>query len=410
MEALRDRNFRLLFAARGVSYVGTYLAPIAVAFAILDLGGSPTEVGLGFAAWTVAQVATLAFGGVVGDRLPRRAVMIGSDSASFAVRLAMGVLLVAGHAHVWQLVALQAVGGAAVAFYSPASYGLVREVVPPELLQQANSYLAIARYAAFPLGAATGGTIVAVVGSGTALLFDAATYAASALLLSRVRVTSIARASESFLRELRDGWSAFVEHTWVWVLCSWIALYFVITYAPFFVLGPYIAKHSMHGAGSWGAVVTGEGLGALVGSLAGLRLRLRRPLVTTGLLFIPTAIQSVLLGFHASVYLLAPAASLAGFGFASGSVVWDTAMQRTIAPDKLARVAAYGWMSAMVFLPAGYALAGPISSLVGMRAYLLFGACWLVASTLVVFRLPAVRGFSYDTAEPAESSPVAAPA
>jgi predicted MFS family arabinose efflux permease len=411
VEALRDGNFRLLFAARGVSYVGTYLAPIAVAFAILDLGGSPTEVGLGFAAWTVAQVATLAFGGVVGDRLPRRAVMIGSDSASFTVRLAMGLLLVAGHAHVWQLVALQAVGGAAVAVYSPASYGLVREVVRPELLQQANGYLAIARYAAFPLGAATGGTIVATVGSGTALLFDAATYGASALLLSRVHVASIARASESFLRELRDGWSAFVEHTWVWVLCSWIALYFVITYAPFFVLGPYIAKHSMHGAGSWGAVVTGEGIGALVGSLAGLRLRLRRPLVTTGLLFLPTAIQSVLLGFHASVYLLAPAASLAGFGFASGSVVWDTAIQRTVAPDKLARVAAYGWMSAMVFLPAGYALAGPISSLVGMRAYLLFGAGWLVASTLVVYRLPSVRGFTYDAEEPAESSPpVAAPA
>ncbi|MEP6813242.1 MAG: MFS transporter, partial [Actinomycetota bacterium] len=184
MEALRERNFRLLFAARGISYVGTYLAPIAVAFAVLDLGGSATEVGLSFAAWTVAQVTTLAFGGVLGDRLPRRAVMIGSDTASFAVRTTMGVLLVTGHAHVWELIALQAVGGAAVAFYSPASYGIVPEVVRPELLQQANSYLAIARYAAFPLGAATGGTIVATVGSGTALLFDAGTYAASALLLS----------------------------------------------------------------------------------------------------------------------------------------------------------------------------------------------------------------------------------
>jgi len=407
VEALRDPNFRLLFAARGISYVGTYLAPIAVAFAILDLGGSATAVGLGFAAWTVAQVATLAFGGVVGDRLPRRAVMIASDSASFGVRAAMGVLLVAGHAQVWELVALQAAGGAAVAFYSPASYGLVREVVPAELLQQANSYLAIARYAAFPLGAAAGGTIVATVGSGTALLFDAATYAASALLLSRVKVESIARASQSFLRELRDGWSAFVEHTWVWVLCTWIALYFVITYAPFFVLGPSIAKSSMHGAGSWGAVVTGEGIGALLGSLAGLRLRLRRPLTTTALLFLPTAVQSVLLGYHASVYLLAPAAALAGFGFASGSVVWDTAMQRTIAPDKLARVAAYGWMSAMVFLPAGYALAGPIASVVGMREYLIFGACWLVASTLVVVRVPSVRSFTY-VAEPVESAPVAA--
>jgi MFS family permease len=405
---LRDRNFRLLFAARATSYVGTYLAPIAVAFAILDLGGSATEVGLGFAAWTVAQVATLAFGGVVGDRLPRRAVMIGSDTASLMVRTVMGVLLVTGHAQVWELIVLQAFGGAAVAFYSPASYGVVREIVQPDRLQQANSYLAIARYAAFPLGAATGGTIVATVGSGTALLFDAGTYAASALLLSQVRVTSLASAGASFLRELREGWSAFVEHTWVWVLCLWIALYFLITYAPFFVLGPYIAKHSMGGAGTWGAVVTGEGVGALLGSLTGLRLRPRRPLVTTGLLFLPTAIQSVLLAFHASVVALAPAAALAGFAFAGGSVVWDTAIQRTIAPEKLARVAAYGWMGAMVFLPAGYALAGPLASIVGMRAYLLFGAGWLVASTLVVYRLPAVRDFRYD--ERAEPAAVAASA
>src|SRR4029079_15623590 len=131
VDALRERNFRLLLAARGISYIGTYLAPIAVAFAVLDLGGSATEVGLSFAAWTIAQVATLAFGGVGGDRLPRRAVMIGSDTASFAVRTTMVVLLVAGHAHVWELIALQAVGGAAVAFYSPASYGLVREIVQP---------------------------------------------------------------------------------------------------------------------------------------------------------------------------------------------------------------------------------------------------------------------------------------
>jgi MFS family permease len=408
VEALRDRNFRLLFAARGISYVGTYLAPIAVAFAVLDLGGSPTEVGLSFAAWTIAQVSTLAFGGVVGDRFPRRLVMIASDAGSLAVRTAMGVLLVTGHAQVWELIALQACGGAAVAFYSPASYGLVREVVREDLLQQANSYLAIARYTAFPLGAATGGTIVATVGSGTALLFDAGTYGASVLLLSLVRVDSLARAGQSFLRELREGWSAFVEHTWMWVLVLWIALYFLLTYAPFFVLGPYIAKHSMGGAGSWGVVVTGEGIGALLGSIAGLRFRPRRPLVATGLLFVPTSIQSVLLAYHAPVELLAPAAALAGFAFACGSVVWDSTVQRMIPPDKLARVAAYGWMGAMVFLPAGYALAGPISSVVGMRGYLLFGACWLVASTLAVVRVRSVREVA---AEPAvEAAPVAASA
>ena len=397
------RNFKLLFAGRAVSYVGTYLAPIAVAFAILDLHGSATAVGLSFAAWTLAQVSMLSLGGVLGDRLPRRAVMIGSDISSTVVRATMGVLLVTGHAHVWELIALQGLGGASVAFYNPAFYGLVREIVPTESLQRANGYLAIARYAAFPLGAATGGTIVAVVGPGTALLFDGGTYAASALLLSLVRVESIARATSSILRELREGWSAFVETTWVWLTCLWISLYFVITYAPFFVLGPYIAKHSMGGASTWGAVVTGEGVGALLGSIAGLRMRVNRPLLVVTTIFLPTAVQSVLLAFHASVYALAPAAALAGFGFACGSVVWDTAMQRTIPPDKLARVGAYGWMSAMVFLPAGYALAGPISSVVGMRAYLLFGAAWLIASTAVLARMPAIRDFSYEegTAEPA---------
>ena len=139
VDALRDRNFRLLFAGRAISYIGTYLAPIAVAFAILDQGGSATAVGLSFAAWTVAQVSMLAFGGVVGDRLPRRVVMISSDVASTCVRAAMGLLLVTGHAHIWELIVLQAFGGAAVAFYNPAFYGLVREIVRPDLMQQANS-------------------------------------------------------------------------------------------------------------------------------------------------------------------------------------------------------------------------------------------------------------------------------
>jgi predicted MFS family arabinose efflux permease len=343
----------------------------------------------------------LAFGGVLGDRFPRRLVMISGDLASTAVRMAMGVLLVTGHAQVWELIALQAVGGASVALYNPAFYGLVREIVPVASLQRANSLLAIARYAAFPLGAATGGTIVATIGPGTALLFDAGTYAASALLLSLVRVETVARATSTLLRELRDGWDAFTSYTWLWLLTVWISLYFVLTYAPFFVLGPYIAKHSMGGASTWAAVVTGEGIGALLGSLAGLRMRARRPLVTVGWIFLPTAVQSVLLAFHASVYALAPAASFAGFGFACGSVVWDTAVQRAVAPDKVARVAAYGWMSAMVFLPAGYALAGPIASLVGMRAYLLFGAAWLVASTLYINRHESVRGFTEQPEQPA---------
>jgi MFS family permease len=393
---LRLPDFRYLFAARAISYIGTYLAPIAVAFAILDNGGGPTAVGLSFAAWTLAQVAMLAFGGVVGDRVARRTVMICSDIASTVVRTTMGVLLVSGHAEVWQLIALQACGGAAVAFYSPAFYGLVREVVPEDELQPANGLLAIARYAAFPLGAAIGGSIVALIGPGTALLVDAGTYATSALLLSQIHVKSIARAGAGFLQELRDGWSAFVEQTWVWVLVLYISLYFLLSYAPFFVLGPYVAKHSMNGASSWAFVVTAEGVGSLLGGVAGLRWRPARPMVTTGSLLMLTAAQDLILAFHPRVLLLAPAALCSGFAFALGSVVWDTTLQRKIAPEKLARVASYGWMGAMVFLPAGYALAGPIATVIGLKTYLVIAAAWVVASSLFVIRLPAVREVGFE--------------
>ena len=122
-------------------------------------------------------------------------------------------------------------------------------------------------------------------------------------------------------------------------------------------------------------------------------------MVTTGLFLMLSAAQNLILAFHPTTALLAPAALCAGFAFALGSVIWDTTLQRKVAPDKLARVASYGWMGAMVFLPAGYALAGPIATAIGIKAYLVIAAGWIVASTLFVIRLPAVRevGFEDET-------------
>jgi predicted MFS family arabinose efflux permease len=316
----------------------------------------------------------------------------------------MGALLVTSHARIWELFVLQALGGAATAFYSPASTGLVPETVRPAFLQQANALMGIARYLAFPLGAAAGGAIVATIGSGYALLVDAATYGTSALLLSRIRLPGRSRtaAAPNFVRELREGWQAFTQHTWVWLLTGWISLYFLITYAPFFVLGPYIAKNSLGGATSWAIIVTGEAIGSLVGAVAGIRLRPRRAMVSIGALFSVTGLQCVLLAAHAPAPAIGAAAVLAGFAFSFGTVIWDTALQQAIAPDKLSRVSAYNWMGAMVFLPAGYAVAGPVASVIGMSTSLLIGAIWIVVTTALVISVRGVRDFRLRPAQPAE--------
>jgi predicted MFS family arabinose efflux permease len=409
VEVLRQRNFRLLFAARTASFFGTNLAPIAVAFAVLGLTGSATFVGLSFAAWTLAQISTLLVGGIVADRLPRRRVMVASDTANFCVRATMGALLVAGSMDVWFLIALQAVGGVATAFYSPASSGLVPQTVPARLLQQANGFMSIARYVAFPLGAAVGGAVVATIGAGEALLLDAATYGTSALLLVRLRLPERGRAASApnFVRELREGWHAFTEHTWVWVLTGWISFYFLVTYAPFFVLGPYIARQSLGGASAWAIVVTGEGLGALAGGLVALRFRPNRAWVVICGLFVATAVQSVLLAERAPAIAIGAAAVVAGFAFSFGTVVFETGVQQRVAPDKLSRVSAYNWLGAMAFLPTGYALAGPVADLVGTSRVLWIGAGWVVVTTLLLMLVRDVR--EYRTQDPAaDTAPVPA--
>jgi MFS family permease len=392
---LHAPNFRLLFASRAVSYFGTSLAPIAVAFAVLDLTGSASDTGIAFACWTLAQISTLLVGGVVADRLPRRLVMVSSETANFLVRATMGALLISGHARIWEIFGLQAIGGAATAFYSPASSGIVPELVPAEHLQKANALMGIARYVSFPLGAAVGGSIVATIGSGTALLVDAATYAVSAVLLSQIRLGAgaVRVATPSFVRELREGWQAFTEQTWIWLLTVWIALYFLVTYAPFFVLGPYIAKYLLGGPGAWAIVVTGEGIGALGGAMLGLRIQPRHPWRIVGPVFALTAVQSVLLAAHASVAAIGAAAVLAGFSFSYGGVLYETGLQQAVPREKLGRVSAYSWMASMTFLPLGYAIAGWVGAGIGNSTYLLVGAIWIVVTTVIVVSVRDVRDF-----------------
>jgi MFS family permease len=405
VNALRQRNFRLLFAARTISFFGTNLVPIAVAFAVLDIGGSVTAVGVAFAARTFAQISALLVGGVVADRLPRRTVMIGSDLANLSIQTLMGGLLVTGHATVWQVVVLQAAGGAAAAFHSPASTGLVPQTVSPDVLQQANGFMSIARYSAAIFGAATGGALVATIGAGWAILLDGLTYAASALLLAAMRVPGLAKrlAKTHPLRDLVEGWHAFVEHTWVWLLAAWIAAFFLLSYAPFFVLGPYLAKQDMGGAGAWATVLTGEAIGSLLGGLAALRLRPGRPMLVCVLVFTLSSIQLVLLAEGAPFGAIAVAASIAGFAFAFGSVIYETALQRQIAPEKLSRVASFDWLVSMSVLPIGYAIAGPVADAIGISTYLWIGAIWVVVSAIGVALVPSVR--ELRTELPPETAP-----
>src|SRR3954447_15907410 len=116
LQVLREREFRLVYGAQVVSLLGDGIIPVALAFAVLDLTDSATDLGLVLAARTLPMIGCLLAGGVVADRFSRRRVMIAADLVRFVSQAALGILLVTGSAELWQLAALQAVLGAASGF------------------------------------------------------------------------------------------------------------------------------------------------------------------------------------------------------------------------------------------------------------------------------------------------------
>jgi MFS family permease len=240
---LHEREFGLLYAGQAVSLLGDALVPVALAFAVLDLTGSPADLGYVFAAQILPLVVFLLAGGVWADRLPRQLVMLGSDVVRGVAQAVVAFLLLTGRAELWELIALAAVYGTAEAFFRPAATGLVPLTVSAPRLQQANALLAMTMNGTNVLGPVIAGALVAVANPGVALAFDAGTFAVSAAFLLQLRPAAVERTEErqSFLHELAAGWGEFRSRTWLWaiVLAASILLFGVI--APFQVLGPVIS-------------------------------------------------------------------------------------------------------------------------------------------------------------------------
>ncbi|MBA2475760.1 MAG: MFS transporter, partial [Actinobacteria bacterium] len=388
-----ERDFRLLFLGRLVSLLGSAVAPIALSFAVLDdLGGSASDLGLVLAASTVPTIVFLLVGGVWADRLPRHHVMVGSDLLEFAAQAVAAALVLTGTAQLWHLVVLAALRGTGSAFFFPAVQGIVPQVVSGERLQEANAVLRLSFSSSAILGAAAGGLLVATIGSGWALAFDALTYLASAALLSRLRLSRDATlAAGNFLAELRDGWREFASRTWLWAIVLEFAFVNAFSSGVFQVLGPVVAKRSLGGAGAWGLILTGSAVGFVLGGLVTLRYRPSRPLLVASLAILAGVPQFVLLAEVAPLAAIVLGSACAGFGYELFGVFWETTLQQQIPGEKLSRVASYDALGSLAIMPIGFAVAGPLAGAIGIRATLLSAAGVIVVATALIVLVSDVR-------------------
>jgi len=399
------RNFRLLFLGQVTSSFGDRLAPIAIAFAVLDLG-SASDLGFVFAAQTAPQLLLAAVAGVWADRLPRQLVMVGSDVVRFASQSATAALLLLHQAQIWELVVLQAVYGAATAFFNPAQTGLIPATVGSGQLREANALMSFSRTAAGVAGPAVGGTLVALISPGAAVAGDAATFLLSVASLTLLRLERPIREATgaSMLTEIREGLAEVRKRTWIWVLIVYYGLFSIFVWPPFFVLGPSVAKHSLGGAGAWAAILTASAAGFAVGSLVAVRVGASRPLFWGELACGVSALPALFLGLSLPLALIVVACFARSIGLAWGDTLWYTALQEHVPERALSRVSSLDWTGTLVLSPLGFALVGPFAAFVGVRATLVGSAILTVAATVCVVSVPSVRNLRAEP-QPAQAIP-----
>ncbi len=393
LSPLGEPRFARYYAARVVSTAGSAMAPIALAFAVLEVSPSAGALGLVLAARTVPMVLFLLVGGVVADRFSRSRVLITSNLLSALTQGAVALLVVTGQAEIWMLVTLEAANGTVAAFTLPALEGVIPQLAPRSHLQQANALLSFSRGGLAILGPSLAAVLVATVGAGWALGADAATWLVSALLLTRVVLPARQRTSGTapgMLRDLREGWSVFRGHTWLWVVVAGFGVLNMIHAGAWFTLGPALARRTF-GVGGWGLVLSAESVGLVVMTVLMLRLRLRRPLLTGMLGMLVFVVPLLLLGLEPRVLPLVVAAFLAGAGLELFTIGWSVAMQEHVPGELLSRVSSYDSLGSFVAIPAGQVLFGPLGEAFGYREVLVAGALVYLLTVLLVLSSRSVR-------------------
>jgi MFS family permease len=388
--ALAERDFRLLFTATTITTIGDRLAVIALAFAVLDLGGA-TDLGIVLAARQGMTALVFLLGGVVADRLPRNLVLVGASLVQGAAQAATAALVLAGDPSLVWVAGLQAVYGLGDGLVVPAEIGLVPQTVSPGRLQQANALQGLTRDATRVLGPAVGAAIVVAASPGIALAVDAASFVVCALVLLRIRIAPRVGGPEreTFWRELRAGWREFASRTWLW---SAVLIYGLgnFSWAAWGVLGPLVAKSDLGGAGAWGAILAASGAGSVVGGVLTLRFRPERPLAASVASSTLPALQFAALAASAPVWAIAAASFVGGAGLAVHLALWYTVFQQQVPEHAQSRVSSYDALGSFVLMPIGFAVAGPVAAAVGVHTTLWGAGAFDLACCLGVLALPSV--------------------
>jgi MFS family permease len=366
LEALRHRDFRLLWAGQTVSQIGDAAFVVALGWRAFTLTNRASSLGIVLMVEALGLVATLLIGGVLADRYSRKLLLIGSDGARALVIGALAVVDATGHLRFGILIAFVALHGLASGLFQPAFGGILPLLVEEPSLGSANALIGVSRQIAFVVGPAIAGGIYGLAGSSAIFTADACSFVVSAAFLLYAQPRAYEPGpSEGLRRELTAGFRYVVKVPWLWITIGTFSIVLMVGYAALQVLLPKLVQEEWHGGvGAYGLLFTLQGVGMVVGSVVLAQAAPeRRRGSTIYSLFVVNSAFGALLGL--SPWYEGAALLQVGRGFCVGFAItlWDTMVMLRVPRQMLSRVISMDWFGSIGLLPAGLGIWAGLSGL-----------------------------------------------
>ncbi|MFG1857591.1 MFS transporter [Actinomadura geliboluensis] len=390
---LGDRRFRRWFIGRWVSVTGSTISPVALAWAIVHLGGGAGGIAVVLLGGPIVFMIFSPLGGVTADRFPRIPIMVICQITSGIAQALSAAVILTRTANVPILTVLALLAGASGAFFTPASQAVLPALVSKQHLHTANALRQITNNTVMIIGPSVAGAVIVACGPGWILAWDAATFFLSAALLAGVRIPTALPTGprQRWSRDLAEGWSAFRSRRWLWVLALLSAITGMAWATAVNVVGPLYAMSTLGGPVAWGIVQSAIGVGYITGSVISLLTRPRHVgLVVIGG-YVPDVVFLAAMATGAPLAVVAATAAGAGAAGTLQMITYQSHLQAVVPDDQLSRVLSMTGMIGTVGIPIAYGIAGPAAAAFGIHAIQWACVATVIIAVASTFSLQEVR-------------------
>lgn len=395
--SLKNRDYRLYWIGQSISLIGTWMQSTAQGWLILEMTNSSFYLGVVSALGMLPVLFFSLFGGAIADRVPKRKLLLFTQTSLAIPALILGVLVLTNRVEIWHVMLLAFFLGLMNAIDAPTRQSFIIELVGKDLLMNAIGLNSISFNIARILGPVVAGILIAAVGLPYCFIINGLSFFATIIALLLLRIPDVARASkEDILQSVKDGLRFVRTRLDIFSLLAIVASSSIFAFS-YTTLMPIFARDVLQsGATGLGGLMSAVGVGALLGALnvAALSTRGRGARVA----FIANLALSIsLMLFSFSRWYWLSTIFLAGVGFSM--ITQNTTINNLIqtnTPDHMrGRVMGLYSVTFMGLAPIGSLLAGTIAQFIGAPIAVLIGALVNAAVVILLFRLrPEMKSLS----------------